>query len=72
MVSTLAGTKGKKGFADGAITQFNGPCGICFHERDQMLIVCDHGNGKLRRVTLDGTDQHHYYFLMHAFMYLTF
>ena len=55
-VSTLAGSPGSAGFADGhgKAARFNSPCGICFDENSQSLVVCDSDNYKLRRVELNG------------------
>jgi sugar lactone lactonase YvrE len=53
VVTTLAGT-GNVGFADGAGTnaRFNSPIGITFF--DGYLIVSDHGNCRIRKITLAG------------------
>jgi len=53
-VSTIAGSE--RGFADGMgkATKFSYPCGICFDENSQSLLVCDYRNSKLRRVKLNG------------------
>ena len=55
-VSTFAGSL-KAGYADGSgrSAQFNYPGGICFDEVDRCLLVCDHENNKLRRISLTGT-----------------
>eukprot|EP00026_Physarum_polycephalum_P008268 Phypoly_transcript_08349.p1 GENE.Phypoly_transcript_08349~~Phypoly_transcript_08349.p1 ORF type:complete len:424 (+),score=45.81 Phypoly_transcript_08349:78-1349(+) len=47
----------EKGFVDGKYekAQFNSPAGILFDEVTQSLLVCDQGNERLRRVSLDGT-----------------
>jgi hypothetical protein len=53
-VTTLAGCH--KGFADGKglEAKFAKPQGIIFDELDQSLVVCDFGNNKLRRVSING------------------
>lgn len=55
VVSTLAGTPGQAGFADGAsgTAKFSAPHGILL-EADGSILVADIGNGRLRRVK-DGT-----------------
>jgi hypothetical protein len=52
-VTTIAGT-GEKGLVDGDLksAQFNFPYGIFFDSIEQSLLVCDSGNGKLRKVLL--------------------
>jgi hypothetical protein len=56
VVTTLAGTAGKKGFADGVgkTAVFNCPYDLCFNDKDQSLLVCDSNNNKVRRVALNG------------------
>lgn len=53
MVKTIAGTPGKPGFADGPgnVAQFNGPRGIAFDGRGN-LIVADLGNNRIRKIIL--------------------
>ena len=54
-VSTLAGSADKgdaNGNGHGA--RFNVPVGLWFDEKHQSLLVCDFGNGKLKRVSLKG------------------
>ena len=54
-VSTLAGSADKgdaNGNGNGA--RFNTPLGLWFDEKHQSLLVCDFGNGKLKRVSLKG------------------
>ena len=55
-VSTLAGSPGSAGFADGngKAARFTCPYGICFDGNIQSLLVCDCDNNKLRRVELNG------------------
>ena len=55
-VSTLAGSPGSPGCADGTgeAARFSSPYGICFDEIDQSLLVCDVDSYKLRRVQLNG------------------
>eukprot|EP00026_Physarum_polycephalum_P016028 Phypoly_transcript_16853.p1 GENE.Phypoly_transcript_16853~~Phypoly_transcript_16853.p1 ORF type:complete len:262 (+),score=18.31 Phypoly_transcript_16853:99-788(+) len=56
VVSTIAGQKCDRGFADGNGTdvKFNRPRGICFDQTSQSLLVCDYGNNRLRRVRMNG------------------
>ena len=54
-VSTLAGSVDKgdvNGNGNGA--RFNAPLGLWFDEKHQSLLVCDSGNSKLKRVSLEG------------------
>jgi DNA-binding beta-propeller fold protein YncE len=53
MVETIAGTPGKPGFADGPgnAAQFNGPRGIAFDEKGN-LVVADLGNNRIRKIIL--------------------
>ena len=54
-VSTLAGSAGTgdvNGNGNGA--RFNVPLGLWFDEKHQSLLVCDHWNNKLKRVSLKG------------------
>lgn len=60
----MAGTQGKKGFADGdnQSSLFNGPFGLLFNKYDQTLVVCDYGNDKVRKVSLkDGIKNHSFF-----------
>ena len=54
-VSTLAGSA-EEGDANGNgnRARFNEPAGLWFDEKHQSLLVCDVGNGKLKRVSLKG------------------
>ena len=55
MVTTLAGSGDEgdtNGNGNGA--RFNAPLGLWFDEKHQSLLVCDSGNGKLKRVSLKG------------------
>lgn len=56
-VSLLAGSV--QGFADGSgeAAKFNFPCGMCYDQRSQSLLVCDGNNHKLRRVEKNGTKE---------------
>jgi sugar lactone lactonase YvrE len=56
VVTTLAGTAGASGSADGkgATARFNTPLGIAFGS-DGALYVADAGNHTIRRLALDGT-----------------
>jgi hypothetical protein len=53
MVETIAGTPGKPGFADGPgkTAQFNGPRGIAFDGKGN-LVVADLGNNRIRKIIL--------------------
>ena len=54
-VSTLAGSadaRDANGNRNGA--RFNTPKGLWFDEKHKSLLVCDSGNGKLKRVSLKG------------------
>lgn len=54
-VSTFAGSH-SAGFRDGKgkSAKFNNPRGIFFNDKNQCLLVCDYGNCRIRRVTLQG------------------
>ncbi len=56
MVTTLAGTSGVTGDADGVGTQatFNEPWGLCV-DHDGNVFVADTRNNKIRKITPDGT-----------------
>jgi hypothetical protein len=53
-VSTLAGSQ--QGFSDGngESAKFDGPYAIWFDEKNQLLLIGDCNNNKLRRVQLNG------------------
>ena len=54
-VSTLAGSADKgDANGNGNAARFNTPLGLWFDEKHQSLLVCDFGNGKLKRVSLKG------------------
>jgi len=54
-VTTLAGSVAR-GYIDGIgkTAQFYSPYGLYFDDVQQSLLVCDSGNNKLRRVSLNG------------------
>jgi hypothetical protein len=55
IVSTIAGTAGKRGFADGVgkVARFEIPKGVWYSEKHKSLFVCDYGNDKLRMVNVN-------------------
>ena len=54
-VSTLAGSADEgDANGNGNRARFNAPMGLWFDEKHQSLLVCDVGNGKLKRVSLKG------------------
>jgi len=54
-VSTLAGTCGTPGFADGPGGRFDRPAAVAVDPRDGSILVADTGNHAIRRVTPWGT-----------------
>jgi len=54
-VSTLAGSGGQEGCVDGPVinARFSSPCGVDM-DADGIVIVTDHGNHCLRKITPDG------------------
>ena len=57
LVTTLAGSPGKQGRADGAgyAARFTAPTGVCFDSSDGNLYVADTGNNIIRVVSLTQT-----------------
>jgi sugar lactone lactonase YvrE len=53
-VTTLAGSS--KGYKDGigSIAKLFYPTGMCFNPHDNCLYICDLGNHKIRKVTMNG------------------
>ncbi|MBM3269854.1 MAG: hypothetical protein FJZ01_19655, partial [Candidatus Sericytochromatia bacterium] len=54
-VSTVAGTCGTPGFADGPAGRFDRPAAVVVDPRDGAILVADTGNHAIRRVTPGGT-----------------
>jgi DNA-binding beta-propeller fold protein YncE len=57
LVSTLAGSRGQPGFADGhgGAAQFNHPVGLAVDPRNGDLLIADAYNSTLRRIRGDGS-----------------
>ena len=53
----FAGEVGETGFSNGKgkEARFFHPYGICLNPNDNCLYVCDHGNKRIRKVTMEGT-----------------